>query len=443
MQNKCCVSLDWLQVFCYANQPLDSVLEQQSGSSSSYTLEKLDYGSRVFSSIACIKRKVRGQVKNIGLLYWNPRSSAMRNNSVSIKLDNEVLYTCNVEDIVNDLCLVYNLSYHGITRCDICLDYTGLECGCSIKDFIKRLFLRENGIHIKRLTTANYYTVSDTLETHITGVKFGSKSSRACSYMYNKTFELLSQKYKPYIVKNWTRCGLITESQQTQLEELSLQSVLSPSQIPSDITIWRTEISIRNGADKILDTDSGEILALSPSMVAHDDSLCMLFRSYAYQYFRFIEKKDSLWHDVDILPVVRHEHRLQVYVERQKGISSTYNERRILKALESIESTFQGEQEVTLEAIHRTCEFLRDIIFYRSSIHKKLEYEILLAKNLRALKVDDYRVLYITLCQCAQKLHQVVHPKALEIASSQIYALSSFLVPADTPHKNLLNKITV
>ena len=77
-----------------------------------------------------------------------------------------------------------------------------------------------------------------------TGLTFGTHSSDAHCYLYNKSFELLTQGDKPWIRERWSRMGLDVRE------------------------VWRLEVSIKSGGLKFKDKQTKEKVEVVPEMVS-------------------------------------------------------------------------------------------------------------------------------------------------------------------------------
>lgn len=259
------INLDWLQVFC--EQPIVKI--PQIGTYLTGTCNN-DAGYKYQYSIAeCAEKDykykhsvtIKRDKQPILHAHFVPRSSAIRRNAVSIKMHNSILYTSEWYFLLCDITASMNVRICNITRADMCLDCNRYADGTHPKDFIHEYV---SGDSLIRKGSNKFCMIgtkggSDIREEYL---RFGSRASACSAYLYNKTKELRTSKYKPYIVKSW--------------EDNHLD--------PTDV--WRTELSITSKGLKVRN-DKGRVRQLTIEDLAGQINLTSTFWMFAKQYWMF------------------------------------------------------------------------------------------------------------------------------------------------------------
>ena len=116
-------------------------------------------------------------------------------------------------------------------------------------------------------------------------LRYGSRSSRISTYLYNKTKELNEEHDKPYIRDMWRENGWL-----------------------GDQNVWRLEFSVKGREMKFIEKDTGEILPNNPKLWIKNDIIPTIYASLCDHYFdirehtqirKDREEKIPLWADED------------------------------------------------------------------------------------------------------------------------------------------------
>lgn len=253
------ISLDWLSVFCHCLNPL---WYKATGPDCNYDIRILPYNSRQFSKIYEIYDR-SGQP--FAVVSTTPFSAMLNPKSAMIKLENRVLYAANCVNRLMDFMKAYSFQYRNISRIDVCHDSNFLASGFRHKTLIDG-FLKNK---YEKVGQCNYTLQgSDGKQHEYSYIRFGSRSSGVCAYIYDKTKELREVKNKPYIIKEWERQGINTE-----------------------LPVWRMEISIKTDSTNMLNLETGQYFRLSPDMVLMQEQIEKLFQIYSDKYFHFVRNK--------------------------------------------------------------------------------------------------------------------------------------------------------
>lgn len=196
-------------------------------------------------------------------VYATPKMSSIDQNSVSVKVANRLLYKEDWSWYLHDIIEALNLTIKNITRIDMCLDFQRFAYsnfvnadGMTIPKkyeprdlktkmefeqlgFIERYMTPSEFIHhyIQDQTVAttetfvregsNVYCVYGkkkmiaddgrkeiddstpvSIKSEFEYIRFGSRNSGVCTYLYNKSQELRDKKSKPWIRQRWEEAGL-------------------------------------------------------------------------------------------------------------------------------------------------------------------------------------------------------------------------------------------
>lgn len=202
-------------------------------------------------------------------------------NSVSIKVDNALLYTSMWCPLLHRFIKETFTTIRNITRLDLCCDFNEFCNGINPADFIKyyvyggKLNPIRKGSNVFNIIGNKGIDAVD-LQT----IRFGSASSAVKVYMYNKTKELEEVKDKPYIRELWECAGLDVSN------------------------VWRVEISISSAGtylkrvqeevkddffhNEIITIDAWRFLRLRGDMLKTEAEIYNLFATYADEYFHFV-----------------------------------------------------------------------------------------------------------------------------------------------------------
>lgn len=258
------LSIDWLSVFCvYAGNgdtwvPADDPL---------FAYKKEDFGTRCFSVFHRVRiANSEGGWDEFAEVQSVPYSSILPPYAIIIRFVNRQLYAANFWDIANKFLSLNSIEVRGISRIDICADFNHFET-ISARGLIEA-FAAKTLRHIGRGVGAlnfNHEVKHGDYGVRYTGLTFGTHSSDAHVYLYNKTFELLTQGDKPWIKERWKRVGL-------DLRE-----------------VWRLEVSIKSSGLKFKDKKTGEKIEVGAAMIQETAGLDKIYHTYIRKLFSFVK----------------------------------------------------------------------------------------------------------------------------------------------------------
>ena len=289
MQNYC-ISVDWLSAYCHGDKINAGTY---SGRSYEFTIYEKTEETKLFKHIVEVYAK---KVK-VAVITQCPRNVVINPKTTIIKLENRVLYSSCYIDMLYAIIEALNLRYKGITRIDLCYDCQYLFGGRDPQRFLRHFLLKKEFSqgHIIRNGSRRcecYFTRKSGEAMVVNGVRFGSRLGKVGAYVYNKSLELIEVKDKPWIREFWRMNGLIDDVDFKHMNALTPQELKKKNQEDSLVEyvhnpIWRFELSIKAEGTKVVDLSTGELFAISPSYVEHQQDLHQLFYDYAAKYFDF------------------------------------------------------------------------------------------------------------------------------------------------------------
>lgn len=256
-RNDVLISCDWLQIHADGS---DFRYDHPQ-----YNCQLLPVRSRTFSEVWNISK----EGKTVATLARKPFSPKIPKGCATIKIENYILYNQNrcaiIDQIMSDLEL-YTL---GTTRIDICGDFRRIANRLPellIRDILEERIYKVG--HSKATTIGEHqqqrfttYGTAGRTNT-FSYLRYGSRTSRISTYLYNKTKELNEEHDKPYIREMWRNNGWY-----------------------GDQNVWRLEFSIKGRDMKFIEKDTGEILPNNPKLWIKNDIMPTIYASLCSHYF--------------------------------------------------------------------------------------------------------------------------------------------------------------
>lgn len=314
------ISVDWFQYYCLSNNkyPLigcfySSGQKNEKGYVSQYEIK----GCKQF--IPSYRQSMGVYLHGflLAIIGFHPANSKIRPDGCAIKVANRVLYQSNWSFFVHDILRALGWSVVSITRVDLAYDcnyfanhlhpqmliqsylspqVAGLEASSSdvvVKtksniektvNLAHRSFIRHgsNRFHVEGVKALHFPIFEY--------IRFGSRRSAVCVYLYNKSQELRVQQDKPYIRECWELAGL--ESSDVYRVELSISSAgtfltdKKHKQKRSEVVVERPGL-VKNAEMKLPKLDHLAFVRLDGESIATQARLEEMFYSYASEYFRF------------------------------------------------------------------------------------------------------------------------------------------------------------
>lgn len=258
------LSVDWLSVFCvYAG---NGNIWTPCTDDPLFAYKKEDFGTRCFSVFHRVRiANSEGGWDEFAEVQSVPYSSILPPYAIIVRFVNRQLYAANFWETAYRFLENNRIEIRGISRIDICADFNNFA-SISARGLIEA-FAAKTLRHIGRGVGSlafNHEVKGGEYGVNYTGLTFGTHSSDAHVYLYNKTFELLTQGDKPWIKERWKRVGL-------DLRE-----------------VWRLEVSIKSSGLKFKDKKTGNKIEVNAPMIREIDSLDKIYHTYIRKLFSFV-----------------------------------------------------------------------------------------------------------------------------------------------------------
>lgn len=313
------LSIDWLSVFCiYAGIDGD---EWTPVETTEFSYKKEDFGTRCFSRFHRARIKnAEGGWDEFAEIQSVPYSRILPPYAIIVRFVNRVLYMPDFWEVATRFLSLNQIEIRGISRIDLCADFNQfatMEPKSLIEGFAAKK-LRHIGRGVGALNFDHGVDRGD-YGVRYTGLTFGTHSSDAHVYLYNKSFELMTQGDKPWIRERWRRVGLDVSQ------------------------VWRLEVSIKSSGLKFKDRKTKEVIEIGAPMISDDASLDKVYHTYIKKLFSFIKNRDGIKN-------ITREPRIVLFNDRpayDRGSISNLSpgnrmERVLIKQLWLMSDTYRG-----------------------------------------------------------------------------------------------------
>lgn len=265
------LSIDWLSVYgIYAGTGDIWEPEECKGG---FSYKRETFGTRCFSRFDRVRvANEEGGWDEFAEVQSVPyEGSVLPTYAVMIRFVNRVLYMPDLWEQVERFLSLNLIEIRGISRIDICADFNQfatIDPKALIEGFAAKR-LRHIGRGLGSLGF-NHGVKNGDYGVNYTGLTFGTHASDAHIYLYDKSFELLTQGDKPWIKERWKRVGLDIRN------------------------VWRLEVSIKSKGLKFKDKKSDSIVEIDPAMVSEDDTLDKVYHTFVKKLFSFVVNRDGI-----------------------------------------------------------------------------------------------------------------------------------------------------
>lgn len=275
------ITIDWLSIHCHY-KPADAAnfaaWEPHDATDSTlfgeypFKYRKADYGTRQFSRLYFVSMpNPEGGHDDFAEIQAEPHSGILNQASIIVRFVNRSLYTPDFWELAERLLSQNDFYFQGITRIDICADFNQFatyDPQSLILDFAGKK-LRHVGRGVGALYF-NHGVVKKQYGVNYTGLSFGTHASDVRVYLYNKSFELLTQGDKPWIRDLWRRIGLDQRN------------------------VWRLEVSIKSKGCKFKDKETGNQVTIDADAAKTDDELAKIYHTFRTKLFSFVKNHDHI-----------------------------------------------------------------------------------------------------------------------------------------------------
>lgn len=263
------LSIDWLSLFCIYSGETDT-WNPAIGGPFDYKTET--FGTRSFSRFTRVRiANEEGGWDDFAEIQSEPYSSILPPWAMIIRFTNRTLYLPNFWELADDFLTRNLIGVQGISRIDICADFNqfaAISPQALIEGFAAKT-LRHIGRGVGALYF-NHQVINKQYGVNYTGLSFGTHSSDAHVYLYNKSFELLTQGDKPWIRDTWKNVGLDVRN------------------------VWRLEVSIKRSGLKFRDKKSGSNVHIDVDKIYEPTSLAKIYHTFVKKLFAFIVNKKDI-----------------------------------------------------------------------------------------------------------------------------------------------------
>ena len=293
------LSIDWLAIHCHWCPPVQpagsavadaspdglasdwqpiSGTEQTIGDAYPWRFKLEDYGTRQFSQLYRVAvPNNEGGWDDFAEIQAKPYSGILNRASVIVRFVNRALYSHDFWEMAGKLLDDQQFRFIGISRIDICADFNQFK-HCTplqlIEDFAAKKLRHigrgvgalyfDHGIMVDKITRSKDYGVK------YTGLSFGTHSSDVRVYLYNKTFELLTQGDKPWIRDRWSAAGLDVQN------------------------VWRLEVSIKAKGMHFKDKQTGAKIDIDTDIAKDEKNLTKVFHTFVTKKFSFVKNRRGI-----------------------------------------------------------------------------------------------------------------------------------------------------
>lgn len=263
------ISIDWLSLFCIYMGEND---QWQPAELPDFSYKLENFGTRSFSRFHRIRiANSEGGWDEFCEVQSVPYSSILPPYALIVRFVNRQLYMPDFWETADRWLCANQISVRGISRIDICADLNDFAT-CSPLSLIEGFAakkLRHVGRGVGSLAF-DHQVKHGEYGVHYTGLTFGTHASDAHCYLYNKTFELLTQGDKPWIRERWKRVGLDVRS------------------------VWRLEVSLKSAGLKFKDKSTKQIVQVDAPMIAEVDGLDKVYHTFVNKLFSFVKNRPGI-----------------------------------------------------------------------------------------------------------------------------------------------------
>lgn len=323
------LSIDWLSLYCESDtgeicQWIDR-----------YTYEVAPHGTRQFKQLIY----VRMDGEDFAEVQQIPCSHILKNRTLIVKFCNRFLYSRGLWYLVHRFIEGNGLRVLNISRIDLCADFNTFHNGLHPLSLIKG-FMGSTYRHIGRGLGSSHFNHFARKEgkcsrsyLNYTGLSFGTNESAAKVYLYNKSFELMTVKDKPWIRQLWQLAGLQNDKENN---------------------VWRLEVSIKSKGMQFKDKATGDIHKLQTDNLQESHYLSLVYHTFIRALFSFIRNREGITN-------ISREPRIKLFngepylsrVVLNNDSAGNRMERILIKQLWQMADTYRGNDIVEDEGISK------------------------------------------------------------------------------------------
>lgn len=379
------IGVDWLQLYCKMHAPIvESDLSDMKVKVKPFPTQQYWHKAEIYYKFCEMPNKPFCEV------LFDPRNSAIPENACQLRVLNEPLYTTNYFPILQIVCSHLNLEYVSVSRIDLFYDCNKFAYGINPQKLIMKYLSQKVlkiGINRGSINFRDYgYTIpigthkeaiSVALKTpNVNAITWGQKDYIQ-TQLYNKTLELSTQKFKPYIWQLWIDNGLDPQN------------------------VWRTEIRIAKAGKSLLLLDSDSFFSLGLLEIKNAKMIEDTFCTYATKHFRFVKtdyhKKKQQMKPLELLCCMS-DFQPTIKTKIAPAVSKSLNTIKSIKhTLEDIRETFDEVSKADKQGISYHLHCVIDYLSETFPLQGRGEYEKTRPKNKHYSK-------YIEICNILEQI---------------------------------------
>lgn len=353
------ISIDWFQVTCkrsvsdslFAGMHFEGTLDNDKGKVNVYHLTQ----PREFNAMFADNFEIKIHDFPVASIFANPRPTTLEPGLCMVKIANPLLYTPKWIWYLYDILTGLNWRFHNITRVDLACDFNSFSDNLNPREFIRRYLStgspEDETPHYWRVGGNKFYTIgrkkihTDDAHEKCVGIasdcdylRFGTRSSGVCTYLYNKTQELNDKGGKQYIRELWAKAGL-TDTEECPVYRLEFS--ISPSAMLVKRNLTDEEVEEKKYANNVIDATlkHWQIRRLVMDDFETQAKIQNIFWTYCQHYFRFrivgTQKMPHNWEELKLFDI---ELKLQmkpylVHGSHDSGVAESNAAKRICSLL--------------------------------------------------------------------------------------------------------------
>lgn len=216
-----------------------------------------------------------------------------------IRLVNRTCYAPRCIDKLREFIIHNRLHYKGISRLDICNDFTKFDNNANPMNIIEK-YMRA------QISKINQSRVSAHGKDQFVGrvwnsLKWGAETSAVSTKLYDKSLEMSADgKAKLWIFDAWEQQQIAQVQWCIYIDDKGIErhkpvcvkygtkeKHAIPLEQAQQVRVWRVEFSIKTEGKHMINADTGELIRIELSSIDTSEKLLYMFHVLARHYFHF------------------------------------------------------------------------------------------------------------------------------------------------------------
>ncbi len=294
--------------------------------SKKYTVKRLPITTRHFKKI----EEVYIGKKRLVTLASQPASNILDPFAIIAKFDNWVCYDENMHVYILGFIQDNQFEFLGFSRVDFCADFNFFDNGMIPDKFIKKYIYRKC-MRLGRTPHVAHHFEQGKTEHIEKGLKFGSNLSEVTAYIYDKSRQMETEMWKPYIYMAWKKAGLNVDCHSPWDESNKAPHV------------FRLEFSVKSGAKLLADTETGELNLLLDLQLMADEYIYKIFYKLYERFFTFVWNDGQVRRDrMRKIKLFNYTFSNSVMVNAEKTENASRSKKIFVKKLDQLNKEMRG-----------------------------------------------------------------------------------------------------